>query len=109
MCASGHLQRDGYESRAIRCILADKAESVPVTAPKSYLGSAGSGSGLAEMAVSILGLKHGVVPKTLNFRASDDDAQLNVVADEHLATGNKLFLKTSVTRMGQCSAVVIGV
>ena len=109
MCASGHLQRDGYESRAIRSILADKAESVPVTAPKSYLGSAGSGSGLAEMAVSILGLKHGVVPKTLNFRASDDDAQLNVVADEHLATGNKLFLKTSVTRMGQCSAVVIGV
>jgi 3-oxoacyl-[acyl-carrier-protein] synthase II len=109
MCASGHLTRDGYESSAIRNVLADKADTVAVTAPKSYLGSAGSGAGLAEMAVSILGLKHGVVPKTLNFRASDDDGQLNVVADEHLATDNKLFLKTSVTRMGQSSAVVIGV
>ncbi|MCP4171450.1 MAG: beta-ketoacyl-[acyl-carrier-protein] synthase family protein [Fuerstiella sp.] len=109
MCASGHLKRDGFESRAIRSVLADKVDVVPVTAPKSYLGSAGSGSGLAEMAVSILGLKHGVVPKTLNFRASDDDARLNVVADDHLATENKLFLKTSVTRMGQSSAVVIGV
>ncbi len=109
MSASGHLTRDRYESRAIHSILANGADSVPVTAPKSYLGSAGSGSGLSEMAVSILGLKHGVVPRTLNFRTPDEDTPLNVVADEHLVTDNKLFLKTSVTRMGQSSAVVIGV
>ncbi|MCP4784315.1 MAG: beta-ketoacyl-[acyl-carrier-protein] synthase family protein [Fuerstiella sp.] len=107
--ASGHLKRDRYESSAIRTILADSADSVPVTAPKSYLGSAGSGSPLSEMAVSILGLRHGIVPKTLNFRAPDEEAPLNVVGEEHLVTDNRLFLKTNVTRMGQSSAVVIGV
>lgn len=106
--ASGNPVRDAFEAKAIRNILGDKADSTPVTAPKSYTGSAGSGSGLQEIAASLIGLQHGVVPKTLNFAESDADTPLNVVSGDHLPTENKLFLKTSVTRMGQGSAVVIG-
>ena len=71
------------------------------------MGSAGSGSGIAEIAVSLLSLENGVVPKTLNYESGDDGSSLNVISGEHLTTDNKLFLKTSVTRMGQSSAVVI--
>lgn len=106
--ASGSPVRDAYEAKALRSILGEYADSIPVTAAKSYLGSAGSGSTLTEIAVSLIGLQNGVIPRTLNFEACDDDAALNVVSDEHLATDNKTFVKTSVTRMGQCSAVVIG-
>ncbi|APZ93771.1 beta-ketoacyl-[acyl-carrier-protein] synthase family protein [Fuerstiella marisgermanici] len=106
--ASGHLTRDAFEAKAIRTLLGDKAAETPVTAPKSYIGSAGSGSALTEIAISLLGLQHDVIPKTLNFQSTDDCCALNVVGNEHLATDNKLFLKTSVTRMGQSSAVVIG-
>ena len=109
VCASGHPSRDAFEARAIRNILGTHVDSIPVTAPKSYLGSAGSGSALTEIAVSLLSLNEGLVAKTLNYEASDPDANLNVVASTHLKTDNKLFLKTSVTRMGQASAVVIGV
>ncbi len=105
-CASGNLIRDAYEARALQAMV---GSSVPVTAAKSYLGSAGSGSTLTEIAFSLMGLKNGVIPKTLNFAAGDEGSDLNVVSGEHLPTGNKIFLKTSVTRMGQCSAVVIGV
>ena len=106
--ASGNPIRDAFEAKALRTVLGSHAEITPVTAAKSYLGSAGSGSTLTEIAFSLMGLQHGLVPKTLNFESPDEDAALNVVAGEHLATDNKLFLKTSVTRMGQCSAVVIG-
>ena len=80
-----------------------------MTAPKSYLGSAGSGSQLTEIAVSLLGLSNGVIPRTLNFTGSDAELPLHVVAGEHAKPTNGVFLKTSVTRMGQSSAVVIGV
>jgi len=107
--ASGHPIRDMYEAKAFRELLGSAVDNVPVTAAKSYLGSAGSGSTLTEIAVSLLGLKNGVIPRTLNFDSTDEGAELNVVHGEHLASDNRTFLKTSVTRMGQCSAVVIGV
>ena len=106
--ASGHKTRDRHEAAGIRAVLGDAADRIPVTAPKSYFGSAGSGSGLQEIAVSLLGLQQGVIPRTLNFEAADEDLPLNVVGGEHKAADNKVFLKTSVTRMGQGSAVVIG-
>ncbi len=105
--ASGHPIRDLYEAKAIRDIFEDRADSIPVTACKSYFGSAGSGSSLCEVAASVLGLQHGVVLRTLNYEHPDPAAPLNVVHGEHLPIDNKVFLKTSVTRMGQASAVVI--
>ena len=108
-CASGHPNRDRYEAAGLRRLLGSHADSVPVTAIKSYMGSAGSGAGLCEMAASILALQHGVIPKTLNFSTPDSEAALNVVHGEHQTTSNGIFLKTSVTRMGQASAVVVRV
>ncbi len=106
-CASGHPARDRYEAAAIRRILGDRADTVPVTAFKSYMGSSGSAAGLCEIAASLLAARHGVIPKTLNFATPDVEQPLNVVHGEHRTSSNGLFLKTSVTRVGQASAVVI--
>lgn len=108
-CASGHPQRDLYEAIGIRRVLGSHADTVPVTAIKSYMGSSGSGAGLCEVAASLLSLKHGMVPKTLNYATPDSEAPLNVVHGEHQTAINGVFLKTSVTRMGQASAVVVKV
>ncbi len=108
-CASGHPRRDQYEAEGLRRLLGNHADSVPVTAIKSYMGSAGSGAGLCEIAASLLSLQHGVIPKTLNYSTPDSESPLNVVHGEHMTTSNGVFLKTSVTRMGQASAVVVKV
>lgn len=108
-CASGHPRRDQYEAIGLRRLLGNHADTIPVTAVKSYLGSSGSASGLCEIAASILGLQHGVIPKTLNYSSPDSEAPLNVVHGEHQSSSNGIFLKTSVTRVGQASAVVIRV
>ena len=108
-CASGHPQRDRYEADGLRRLLDSHADDVPVTAFKSYIGSSGSGAGLCEMAASLMALQHGIIPRTLNYSTPDSEAPLNVVHGEHLTTSNGLFLKTSVTRMGQASSVVVKV
>ncbi len=107
-CGGGNVVRDQLEANGLRRLLGNHAGQVPVTAIKSYMGSAGSGSSLCELAASLLGLNEGVIPRTLNFANADPSAPLNVVHGEHLASANRVFLKTSVTRMGQASAVVVG-
>ncbi|MCA9062733.1 MAG: beta-ketoacyl-[acyl-carrier-protein] synthase family protein [Planctomycetaceae bacterium] len=107
--ASGNPHRDQFEAAGIAQIFGERGSSIPVTALKSYMGSSGSGAGLCEIAASLLALQEGLVPKTLNFQTPDAANPLNVVHGEHLAVDNRTFLKTSVTRMGQASAVVISV
>lgn len=108
-CASGNPDRDRAEALGLRQLLGPDAQHIPVTAIKSYLGSAGSGSSLCELAASLLALQQGLIPRTLNFSATDADTPLDVVHGEHRQASSGLFLKTSVTRMGQASAVVIKV
>ena len=107
MSASGNVVRDPLEAQAVRNILGDQADVIPVTAPKSYIGSAGSGSSLAEIAASLLTLQDRQIIRTLNCDTPDPAAPQKVVTGENQSTDNPLFLKTSVTRMGQASAVVI--
>lgn len=68
---------DRIEAGAIRSTLGD----VPVTAPKSFFGNIGSGSGAAELAVSLLGLQRGLVPPTLNYETPDPKCPVNVVTE----------------------------
>lgn len=107
-CASGHPVRDASEAKALHQLQSESAIRVPVTALKSYMGSSGSGSGLVELAGSLLAVANNQLPATLNFQSADDDIDIDVVHEGGVAPANKIFLKTSVTRMGQCSAVVVG-
>jgi len=98
---------DRLEAAAIQEVFGDFARDVPVTALKSYMGNAASGAGALELAGSLVALQQGVVPPTLNYRTPDPDCPLNVVTGKPLAVSNRTFLKVSVTKMGQASAVVV--
>ena len=60
-------EQDAVEAQAIHHVLGN----VPVTAPKSYFGNLGAGTGAVEMAASLLGLLHREVPPTLNYDEAD--------------------------------------
>ena len=64
---------------------------------------------MAEIAASLLTLQDGQIIRTLNCETPDVMSPQNVVCGENLPTDNRLFLKTSVTRMAQAGAVVIRV
>lgn len=107
--AQGLPAEDIEEALAIQDIFGGTHSDIPVTALKSYIGTAGSGTGTIEMAGSILGLQQGVIPKTLNYETPDPACPVNVVHGDHLKTENKIFLKISVTRIGQASAIIVQV
>ena len=100
---SGTLETDRMESAAIVAELGD----VPVTAPKSYFGHLGAGSGAVELAASVLGLEAGLVPPTLNYETPDPRCPVNVVHREPLAGRPATALSTNLCSMGQAAAVVI--
>ena len=110
----GHVNAHGIGSRsvdreeagAIREVFGDYGATVPVTSLKGALGNSGSGCGTLELAGSLVGLLHGVVPPTLNYQTPDPDCPLNVVHGEPLKVTNKVVLNINVTRMGQASALV---
>ncbi len=111
----GHINAHGLGDRvfdveeflAIQDVFGDKATEVPVTALKSYIGNSGSGCGLVEASGSLVALKQGVIPATLNYETPDADCPLNIVRNEPLATDNKVFLNISSTTFGQASSSVI--
>ncbi len=103
---TGERKGDIEETKAIHDVFGEVAAKVPVTALKSYMGNAGSGSGTLEIAGSLICLQHGVVPATLNYAHPDPECRLNVVHGEPLSVSNRTFLKINVTRAGQASAMV---
>lgn len=101
---------DAAESGAIHDVFGARGSEIPVTAPKSFLGNAGSGCGLLEFAASIVSLREGgTVPRTLNYESADPDCPLNVIHGKPLATDNRIVLNVDVTRVGQASAAIVEV
>jgi 3-oxoacyl-[acyl-carrier-protein] synthase II len=93
---------DAAEAKAIREVLGD----VPVTALKSYFGNLGPGSGMVELALSLIAVSHGVVPPTLNYESPDPECPVNVATDmDYLKSPT--FVKLSHNSTGQAAAVVV--
>jgi 3-oxoacyl-[acyl-carrier-protein] synthase II len=102
--AQGNSTRedDPIEARAIRETLGN----VPVTAPKSYFGNLGCGSGTAELVVSLIGLGRDVIPPTLNYETPDPECPVNVVREAQRPE-SRTFIKLSHNATGHAAAVII--
>ncbi|MGH7192001.1 MAG: beta-ketoacyl synthase N-terminal-like domain-containing protein, partial [Candidatus Saccharimonadales bacterium] len=94
---------DRAEAQAIRALLGD----VPVTAPKSFFGNLGAGTGAVELAVSVLALDAGEVPVTLNYDQPDPACPVNVIHGKPLTGGPPAALILNQSLMGQSVAVII--
>lgn len=101
-------QRDDLvEARAYHRALGPSAETIPVTALKSYFGHFDAGSGAVELAGSLLALRHSEVPHTLNYEIPDPRCRISVVHDgpARLRTGTALSVNR--TSMGQSAAAIL--
>lgn len=101
-------QRDDLvEARAYHTALGSRAETIPVTALKSYFGHFDAGSGAVELAGSLLALRHGELPATLNYETPDPRCRLNVVHDGPAALPTSTALSVNRTAMGQSAAAIL--
>ncbi len=101
-------QRDDLvEARAYHRAFGTVAERIPVTALKSYFGHFDAGSGAVELAGSLLALRHGWVPPTLNYETPDPRCRLNVIHHEPIRQPTSTAISVNRTAMGQSAAAII--
>lgn len=70
---------DVAETRAIKAVMGDAAKKVAVSSTKSMLGHALGAAGSIEAVISILALRKGVVPPTINLDDPDEECDLDYV------------------------------
>jgi 3-oxoacyl-[acyl-carrier-protein] synthase II len=70
---------DVAETLAIKQAFGEYAYSVPISSTKSMTGHLTSAAGVVEAAATILALKHGVIPPTINYEHPDPDCDLDYV------------------------------
>ena len=108
----GHVNAHGLstyacdidEANAIRDVFGDR--NVPVTAPKSYFGNLGAGSGAVELITSVLALQKNSLFPILNNNIGDPDCPITAVREFGAASGDS-FVKLSVSPQAQASAILV--
>lgn len=99
--ADGSKDGDAAEAQAIQQVLGD----VPVVAHKSNFGNLGPGTSIVELIGSLMALKHGTIPATLNYDAPDADCPVNI-SKESRPLEKASVLKTACSRTGQMVSVL---
>ncbi|MGA0040882.1 MAG: beta-ketoacyl-[acyl-carrier-protein] synthase family protein [Pirellulales bacterium] len=97
---------DRGESAALVDVLGDAIGTVPVVAAKSHFGNLGAGSGLVEMATSVLALQNGSLFPLLNYENADPECPVCPARGGEAA--GSTFVSVSATPQGQAAADVMG-
>jgi len=70
---------DLYETRAIKKVFGNGARNVPISSTKSMTGHLLGGAGGIEAAFTILTVKNGIIPPTINLENPSDECDLDYV------------------------------
>ncbi|MFP4168950.1 MAG: beta-ketoacyl-ACP synthase II [Desulfonatronovibrionaceae bacterium] len=82
-CISAHgtatKLNDIAETKAIKAVFGSMSPKIPVTASKSMLGHMIGAAGAAEAVFSVLSIRDGVIPPTINHELPDEGCDLDYV------------------------------
>src|SRR5213595_275379 len=82
---------DAAEGKAVSALF----NGVPVSSTKSMMGHSLGAAGAVEAIFCLLALQHQFLPSNINFTASDDDLDLNIVANETRPAVVRIVLSNS--------------
>ncbi len=73
---------DKFETLAIKDVFGEHAYSLPVSSNKSMFGHLLGAAGGVEAIFTILSIKHGIIPPTINYETPDPECDLDYVPNE---------------------------
>jgi 3-oxoacyl-[acyl-carrier-protein] synthase II len=100
-------EADVWEAHGLHEVFGGLARPVHVFAAKSYMGNLGAAAGTTEAVASVLALRHGELPGTLNYEDPDPACPVAVAAGAPRPVTRPYAVKIGFTEIGQCAAVVI--
>ncbi len=102
----GTRHSDREEALGIRDAIGAAADSIPVTAAKSYFGNLGASSGLVELIASLKAIEFQRLFPILNCDQPDPECPIQLAVDAGCSPGQSV-LNISFSLNGQSSAVAV--
>jgi 3-oxoacyl-[acyl-carrier-protein] synthase II len=98
---------DKVESRAILSLFGEKGKQIPVSSNKSMIGHTLGAAGAIEAAATILSMKQGVLPPTINQEVPDPDCPLDTIPNIARETKVEAAITNSFGFGGQNASLAI--
>jgi 3-oxoacyl-[acyl-carrier-protein] synthase II len=100
-------ENDRMEALGLAAVFGDFIGRIPVTSNKSMIGHTLTAAGAIEAAVSLLTIRHGRIPPTINYAVPDPALPLDIVAEARDVPVARV-LSNSFGFGGQNTCLVLG-
>ena len=98
---------DIAETKAIKAVFGDVAHRVPVSSTKSVHGHLLGGAGAMEAAASVMAMRRGMLPPTINLDQPDPDCDLDYVPNKARPADVRVCLSNSFGFGGHNASLVL--
>lgn len=105
--APSDIIRDKAETYAIKEVFGDCAYKIPVSSVKSMIGNPFASAGPMQLIASLMAMKEGVIPPTINYEYPDPECDLDYVPNEARRNRIKTVLINSHGFGGSDSSLII--
>ena len=102
------LANDLAETKAIKNLFGERARKIPVSAIKSMIGHCLGAAGAVEAVATILSVREGRIPPTINYQTPDPECDLDYVPNQSRAAVVEVALSNSFAFGGNNTALVFG-
>jgi 3-oxoacyl-[acyl-carrier-protein] synthase II len=99
---------DVAETRAIKAVFGDYAYQVPISSTKSVTGHLLGAAGAIETIFSLLAIRDGVIPPTINYDNPDPECDLNYTPNKARPAKLRYAISNSFGFGGHNSTLVVG-
>jgi 3-oxoacyl-[acyl-carrier-protein] synthase II len=98
---------DKVETLAIKHLLGEQAYRIPVSSSKSMLGHLIAAAGAVELIISVMTLRRGVLPPTINLETPDPECDLDYIPNQARERRVRHVLSNSFGFGGQNVSLVV--
>lgn len=105
---TGTPLNDVVESNAIKMVFGEQAGKVPLISTKAMTGHCLGAAGAIEALATLIALKAGFIPQTLNFRGKDPECDLDYCHHQSKASDAGLAMSNSFAFGGNITSLVVG-
>ena len=99
---------DKSETAAIKTVFGERAYQVPISSTKSMTGHLLGASGAMEAVISVLAIRDGVLPPTINYETPDPECDLDYIPNVARKVQPQRVMSNSFGFGGHNATIIIG-
>jgi len=104
---TGTPLNDRYETLGIKAALGENAQKAAISSIKGHTGHMLGAAGAAEALATVLAIKHGIVPPTINLREADEELDLDYTPNSPKKLDINYALSNSLGFGGQNASILL--